>query len=69
MTLYDEAKMTELQHTSAVQRSITSEIGIRDGSPMVCWSPTKTNSPKQAKFENMHGYWFISLGQQEHACL
>jgi len=36
MTLYDEAKMTELQHTSAVQRSITSEIGIRDGSPMVC---------------------------------
>ena len=42
---------------------------------MVCLSPTKISSSKHEQniefglkqIENMHGHWFISLGQQEHA--
>jgi len=36
MTLNDQTKMTELEYTATVQKSITSKIVIRDGSPMVC---------------------------------
>jgi len=43
MTSYDQTKMTDLEHATAEQRSITSKIGIRNGSPMVCWSPTEIN--------------------------
>jgi len=45
MTLYDQTKMTEREYTTTAQRRIT-KIGIKDGSPMVCWNPTKINSSK-----------------------
>ena len=71
--------MTELEHTSTVQRSITSENrhNTVHGSPMVCLNSTKINSPKLEQniylclkqIESMHGRWLISLGQQEHAFL
>jgi len=35
MTSYDQTKMTGLEHATAVQRSITSEMGMRNGRPMV----------------------------------
>jgi len=41
MTLYDQTKMIELEHTTAVQSSITSETGIRDGSPSFVEAPLK----------------------------
>jgi len=31
--------MTELKHTTTVQRSITSENWGKNGCPVVCWSP------------------------------
>jgi len=43
MTLYDQKNITWLEHATTVQISITSEIGERDGGPMVCGSPTKIN--------------------------
>jgi len=38
MTSYDQTQMTELEHTTTVQRSITSENRhtVRRGGPMVC---------------------------------
>jgi len=35
MTLYDQTKMTELEHTSIVQRRTTSSNNVRDGSTTV----------------------------------
>jgi len=35
MTLYDQTKMTELEHTTTAQRSITSENRHKRWKPMV----------------------------------
>jgi len=51
MTLYDQTQMTEIEHTTTVQRSVTSENWHMRWYPMV-WKPTKINSSKQiAGFE------------------
>jgi len=44
MTLNDETKITELEHTTNVQRSTTSENTRKRWGPMVCWNPTETKS-------------------------
>jgi len=49
MTLYDQTKITELEHTSTVQISVTSENRHNRRQSMVCWSPTKTNSSKHIR--------------------
>jgi len=36
MTLYDQTKMTELEHTATVQKALPAKIGIRYESPVVC---------------------------------
>jgi len=41
MTLYGQTKMTELEHETTVQKALPAKIGIRNGSPIVCWSATK----------------------------
>jgi len=77
MILYDQTKMTELKHTTTVQRSITSENKhmVRR---TVCWSPLKQTIQNLSKtytvfrlkqVKNVHGHWFISLREQGHALL
>jgi len=46
MTIYDKKHAAELEHAVTVHISITSENRHKDGSPMVCWSLTKTNVRK-----------------------
>jgi len=42
MTLYDQTKMTELQLIQLLYKeALPTKICMRNGSPMVCWSPTK----------------------------
>jgi len=37
MTLYDQTKMTELEHIQLLYKeALSAKIGIRDGSPMLC---------------------------------
>jgi len=38
--------MTELEHGTTVQISITSENRFKRWQPMVCWSPTKESAQK-----------------------
>jgi len=38
--------MTELEHTTTVQKTLQAKTDIRVGRPMVCWSLTKTTSSK-----------------------
>jgi len=41
MTLYDK-KMTELERIQLLcKEALPTKIGMRNGSPTVCWSPTK----------------------------
>jgi len=73
--------MTELEHTVQLlyKEALPAKISMRDGSPIVCyfWSLTKINGSKHEQniqfglkeIENMHGHWFISFGQEEHAFL
>jgi len=57
------------------KEALPAHIGKRNGSPMVCWCPSKINSSKHEQnialkqIENMRGHWFISLGQQDHVFL
>jgi len=51
MTLYDH--MTLYNKNDLVERiqllykeALPMKMGMRDGSPMACWSPTKINSSK-----------------------
>jgi len=47
VTLYDQTKMTELERIQLLHKeALPTKIDIRDGSPMVCWTATKTNSSK-----------------------
>jgi len=47
MTLYDQTKMTEIEHIQSLYKeALPAKIGKRDGSPMACWSTTKINSSK-----------------------
>ena len=59
------------------KEDLPEKIGIRDGSPTFFSNPANTNGSKDEQniefslkqIDNMHGHWFISLGQQEHAFL
>ena len=55
MTLYDQTKMTELEHTTTAQRS---ENSHRDGSPMFSW-----NQKKSCVF-----FWFWRKAESNAGC-
>ena len=48
MTLYDQTKVAQLEHAAQLlcNEQLPAKVGIRDGSPIVCWNPTEINCTK-----------------------
>jgi len=78
MTKQKRLISTDIKHRTTVQRSIPAKIGIRYDNPMACWNPIKQITQKMTKtcivfrlkqIESMHGHWYISLREQDHAFL
>jgi len=64
MTLYDQTKMLERERIQLLYKeALPTKIGIRNGSLVVCWSPTKINS---SKHEQNIWYVFTKINSSKH---